>query len=112
MVLVCVFVGVFVDAFVGVFVGVFVLGFVGLVANRGQRGQLAIHDPSKNRMRDIFGRAYSMVMFCVFVGVFVGVFVNVFVGVFVGGFVCLVGNRGQLYTSLPKIARETIFGRV
>ena len=53
-----------------------------------------------------------MVFVCVFVGVFVGVFVNVFVGVFVGGFVCLVGNRGQLYTSLPKIAGEGIFERV
>ena len=48
----------------------------------------------------------------VFVGGFVGVFVDVFVGVFVGGFVGLVANRGQLYTSLPKIASESIFGRV
>ena len=57
-----------------------------------------------------------MVFVCVFVGVFAGVFVggfvDVFVGVFVGGFVGLVANRGQLYTSLPKIAGESIFGRV
>ena len=57
-----------------------------------------------------------MVLVCVFVGVFVvvfvGVFVDVFVGVFVGGFVGLVANRGQLYTSLPKIAGDSIFGRV
>ena len=56
-----------------------------------------------------------MVFVCVFVavfaGVFVGGFVDVFVGVFVGGFVGLVANRGQLYTSLPKIAGESIFGR-
>ena len=57
-----------------------------------------------------------MVFVCVFVGVFAGVFVggfvDVFVDVFVGGFVGLVANRGQLYTSLPKIAGESIFGRV
>ena len=53
-----------------------------------------------------------MVLVCVFVGVFVGVFVDVFVGVFVGGFVGLVANRGQLYTTLPKIAGESIFGSV
>ena len=51
-----------------------------------------------------------MVLLCVFVGVFVGGFVDVCV--FVGGFVGLVANRGQLYTSLPKIAGESIFGRV
>ena len=49
-----------------------------------------------------------MVLVCVFVGVFV----CVFVGVFVCGFVGLVANRGQLYTSLPKIAVYCIFGRV
>ena len=48
----------------------------------------------------------------VLVHVFVGGFVDVLVGVFVGGFVGRVANRGQLYTSLPKIAGETIFGRV
>ena len=57
-----------------------------------------------------------MVLVCVFVGVcvcvFVGGFVDVFVHVFVGGFVGLVANRGQLYTSLPKIGGESIFGRV
>ena len=47
------------------------------------------------------------VFVCVFVGVFVGGFGDVFVGVFVG----LVANRGQLYTSLPKIAGEGIFRR-
>ena len=55
---------------------------------------------------------FVCVFVCVFVGVFVGGFVDVFVGVFVGGFVGLVANRGQLYTSLPKIAGESIFGRV
>ena len=50
-----------------------------------------------------------MVLVCVFVEVFVGVFVGVFVDVFVGGFVGLVANRGQLYTTVPKIAPESIF---
>ena len=52
------------------------------------------------------------VFVCVFVGVFVGVFVDVFLGVFVFCFVRLVANRGQLHTSLSKIASESILGRV
>ena len=54
---------------------------------------------------------FVAVFVSVFVGSFVGGFVDVFVGVFVGGFVGLAANRGQLFTSLPKIAREGIFRR-
>ena len=75
--------------FVVGFLGVFVLVFVGVFVGIFVGGFLDV-----------------------FVDGFVGVFVDVFVGVFVGGFVGRVANRGQLYTSLPKIAGESIFGRV
>ena len=82
------------------------MGFVGLVANRGQ---LYTSLPKIAR-ENIFGRVLTMVFVVVSVGVFVcvffGGFVCVFMGVFVGGIVGCVANHGQLYTTLPKNRRR------